>query len=1234
MNTIKIIYLYLIGALFFLFSVSCSNDAQILSAQPSLLEQDTIVPVCSGITSLSVSAGPSITVTWGQGTDNFSLSNAITYKIFMRKNAESYDLISPAKIITGATSTLISNGVSVGNTYTLFVTCTDEKGNTSPSGPTNEQAIAVSDTQAPSQITTLAATSPTFNSILLTWSPSDDGLGGTTAGNMTYKVFASLSTPVSTAGAPTATVNSGGTSYLHSGLSPATTWHYKVIAVDGVGNNSVDSNEATNTTLTDVTVPTFAGNTSSAVVTSATTSTIGLSWTAASDTVTATAQLVYRVYRCTGSTSCDPYAGALVSTTAAGVVTYTDTGLLASTVYVYGIRAMDTSNNISTNTDTKITSTSYSSSGSLYAYPTIEEVNIRMGQSIAVANVVGAATGPTAYPDLLVGAPNASEPGISYGFTGCIFVFAGTGVGTFSSTATSLICQPNPIASGNQNGLNFGTAIDIGDMDADGIPDIVVSNPVRSRVFIYRTLNTAGTLSIGTSPSTITHPTSNTTFGVGLCIGNSDNVGASDLFIATSSEDCNVACGGITGTGNILVFNNTSTAGTFIAPSSVSYKISPTQNLISSGYSISNTESVARACTIGNFDAASPAQTQIVIGSGTVSIGAGVGSDGMVAFYRKTAANTFAFQNVYPTSVPSITGNNWGDSLTKIQLDTGAHELLVGAPRDSNAGNLSGAAVLYRVGTSVSNFTLTDTGDAYYGGTDFENNGAGSAVAAADIWNHGDGTQDMVIGAYLDDNTMTIGANSINLGQVFTHRNTAGTISPTAQQSNFDTSNFRVRTSQLYGNALCTGDTNNDGLQDLIVGAPLSDYDPTTLTNNSDIGAIYIYYGKSTGEMDFANPSQIIYAPGAQNSSYFGNSCVVMDYNADGQQDLVVGSPYRDVVQANRGTVYVYYGTSNTPLPSSNSATLNAPISIANGLFGWSLATGDFDNNGYADLAVGATGINSGAASSGTVYVFWADNTTHAIGTANMTTINPPTGLLGAPGNPYLTNTQAISANQNFGRSLESFKSVGSSSGVDLVICSLVADVAINYIYSGSPAATDIGNCWIYEGRVNGVSSGLPNASYQIMTTPKNEIRYPAGYSTPANSIYFGADVSKGDMNADGTEDLIVCASRQTNLDLTVSNAGGCFAYYGLATGGFSQYTGYNGNAATNRYSPHPDHVFYNPNGEPSTASRFGEASAMLDINNNGTLDLIIGEPYSDNPSGPTNLGADAGRVYIIRGGY
>jgi hypothetical protein len=218
----------------------------------------------------------------------------------------------------------------------------------------------------------------------------------------------------------------------------------------------------------------------------------------------------------------------------------------------------------------------------------------------------------------------------------------------------------------------------------------------------------------------------------------------------------------------------------------------------------------------------------------------------------------------------------------------------------------------------------------------------------------------------------------------------------------------------------------------------------------------------------------------------------------------------------------------------------------------------------------------------------------------------------------------------HFGRATETFKTVGSSSGLDLIVCTLIADTVSTYHSAVSAATTDIGNCWIYEGRVNGGTG----SEYTMMTSPKNEIRYPQGYSTPSNRIYFGSGISKGDWNADGTDDLVICASRQTNLDTTITAAGGCFVYHGVSTGGFSQYTAYRPNAAGTRYVPQPDDAYYNPNPESSTASRFGESVMMMDINNNTTQDLLVGEPLADSAGGPADVGADAGLVYIIRGGY
>lgn len=1221
-----------------MLTLTACTGSETLSPQPSLVDLDDVQPVCPGLSDLSLSAGPSLSLTWGQGSDNVSQASAITYSVYLRKNTENYDLLSPAKIIIGATSTLITNGIETGSTYTLFVTCKDEAGNSFPAGPQNEKSINVSDVLAPTQISDLVASNPTFTSILLTWSPSDDGEGGTGASAMQYRIYASLTSPVSTSSSALATIT-GTTSYLHSGLSANQTWYYKVVAVDSLANVSSDSNQATNTTTEDTTAPVFSGNLSSIALSTTTNSSISFSWTAATDNVTATSALTYSIYRCTGSTTCDPFSGAALTTTAAGVVTYSDTGLSASSVYVYGVRARDSRNNLSINTDKLVASTTYSATGSFYSYSTAREMNLHFGRAVAVANIYGAATGSQAFPDLIVGAPNASEAGSIYTNTGCIFIFAGTSVGTFNTSPDKVLCQPSATANG-ANDRNFGFAIATLDVQGDGHADLVVSSPRQNKIFIIRTQEVSGNLDLGTV-TTINSPGATNFFGTGLCVGDSDGVGQPDIFVIDSGETCSTACGGVTGTGNIQIYTNTSSGGSFNVPSLHS-RISPSHSIQGLGGSLTNNEQVAKSCAFGKFDPSATTESQLVVSSGTVSWGAGAGNDGVVYFYRKTAANSFTFQNLLrATDVLGTTAFQWGESLAAIQLDSGSseviQELVIGAPADNSAGTASGAVYSYRTSTTTSNFSLTHTGETYYGGTDFNSNGAGSGVAAANIWGNPDSQQDLVIGAYLDDNTNVAGATDLNLGDVFTYRNTNGVISSSTQQTNFDPNDMAARVDQRYGFSMCKGDVNNDGYQDVMIGAPLVDYDPVTETRNVDVGQINIYHGKSSGEIDFVNPSQILYAPGGLASSYFGSSCVVMDYNGDSENDLVVGSYNRTVSTAGRGAVFIYYGSEDSDLPNSNSASLNMPGTPAtNTYFGYSLAKGDLDNNGAEDLvvsAVGATPTSGFTNAVGRVFVFWGDTTTKAILPGSYTSLQPPKGSFNTAQNTYLTNPQTTDiASFQFGFSLAVFPTVRNSTGKDLVICSAIHNYAASDIFSGSAATTVLGNCWIYEGRVNGATG----ANFTMMTMPKNEIRYPQGTSGYlANDQRYGSSMTTGRWNSDSVDDLIICARYHRNVTTGTNNSGGCFAFLGRSngTGGFESYSTYRSNDSGNRDIPAADDFYYNPN-TSETSTEFGKSVLLLDINNNGSDDLLVGEQLSASVGGPTNQGYRSGRVFIIRGGY
>jgi hypothetical protein len=102
------------------------------------------------------------------------------------------------------------------------------------------------------------------------------------------------------------------------------------------------------------------------------------------------------------------------------------------------------------------------------------------------------------------------------------------------------------------------------------------------------------------------------------------------------------------------------------------------------------------------------------------------------------------------------------------------------------------------------------------------------------------------------------------------------------------------------------------------------------------------------------------------------------DFNGDGYQDLAVGSPYGKVgTKASAGFVSVIYGSSkglNTAKKkvfSQDSAGVPGAAE-AYDHFGYSLASGDFDRDGYADLAIGAPDEDTGkGANAGSITILW-----------------------------------------------------------------------------------------------------------------------------------------------------------------------------------------------------------------------------------------------------------------------
>jgi len=99
------------------------------------------------------------------------------------------------------------------------------------------------------------------------------------------------------------------------------------------------------------------------------------------------------------------------------------------------------------------------------------------------------------------------------------------------------------------------------------------------------------------------------------------------------------------------------------------------------------------------------------------------------------------------------------------------------------------------------------------------------------------------------------------------------------------------------------GDTNADGIDDLLVGAPTYTWS-ATYTND---GAAWLYLGGATAPA--TNPAWS--GHGQLSSARYGDAVAgAGDLNGDGYADVVIGSPYYANGQSFEGKAYVHLGYS------------------------------------------------------------------------------------------------------------------------------------------------------------------------------------------------------------------------------------------------------------------------------------------------------------------------------------
>ena len=264
-----------------------------------------------------------VTFIWASPGDNVGGTGIASYNVQIGTTSGGTNIFTGN--VTGLSKTFTGTN---GTSYYARVQAIDNAGNTSTFSVSSSSVTV--DTAAPSTPTAPTGPSAYTNSTSVTFSWTSPGDNDNGSGIGSYNVQIGTT--------------SGGTNIFNgnvTGLSKTftgtngTSYYARVQAVDGVGNTSAFSSSSSSVTVD--TAPPTAGNSGTIVTSGISSSTVTLTWTAASDNLSAQSSLQYQIYYST-SNNIDTLTNVLYNGTAFGaltpnITTMIVTGLSSSTWY-------------------------------------------------------------------------------------------------------------------------------------------------------------------------------------------------------------------------------------------------------------------------------------------------------------------------------------------------------------------------------------------------------------------------------------------------------------------------------------------------------------------------------------------------------------------------------------------------------------------------------------------------------------------------------------------------------------------------------------------------------------------------------------------------------------------------------------------------------------------------------------------------------------------------------------
>lgn len=482
---------------------------------------------------------------------------------------------------------------------------------------------------------------------------------------------------------------------------------------------------------------------------------------------------------------------------------------------------------------------------------------------------------------------------------------------------------------------------------------------------------------------------------------------------------------------------------------------------------------------------------------------------------------------------PALTAAPVSGSLSADFNGDGYADLAAGAPGES-VGSVSAAGAVNALYGAASGLQAASPDDQLWtqniaGVRDSaeSDDEFGSSLANGDF--NGDGYGDLAIGVPREDvaGTADAGAAAVLYGSI------AG-LQANAPDDQFWTQNSpgvedSAEAFDLFGSSLAAADFNGDGFTDLALGAQSED-----TGSISDAGGVNVLYG-SIGGLQTSSPADQLWtqdSAGVQDSAEagdgFGYSLAGGDFNEDGFDDLVIGVPFEDLgVVLDGGSVSILYGSAGGLQADGpddqfwnqdSPGILDSPEDVDR--FGWAVAAGDFNGDGFVDLSVGTVGEDVGpVVDAGAVSVIYG-----SVG-----------GLQADSPDDQFWNQDSPGV-QDLAEDGDSF---GAAAGAGDFSADGFSDLAVGVELEDIGTVQDAGAVTILYGSSSGLQADAPEDQFWNQDSPG--VRDRAERSDAFASVLLAAD-----FNGDEATDLAVGVPDE---NLSLPDVGAVEALYGSTAG-------------------------------------------------------------------------------------